>query len=96
MRIALFYDIAYTTKSLVKYRRHEGMETNRFMQIEGLQQAYQAKMTVLTKHPSRINHVTEINKNVIDYYERKAAQSATYHISRGDYGRAKPLHLVCF
>jgi hypothetical protein len=89
MRIALFYDIAYLTKPLVKYRRHEGMETNNYLGIKGMQHSFHAKMLVLEKYPEQIPHAHDLKSEIIQKYKQQAFEQASLHFRQHQYDASK-------
>src|SRR5262249_54848121 len=64
MRIAAFHDVAYLVKPLVRYRRHRGNETWRFLGARELEQSYRAKMLVLEKCGDRIPDASGLKRAV--------------------------------
>jgi len=49
MRAAVFFDVGYFIEPLLKYRRHQNNETNKFLGSAELEHAYRAKALVLEK-----------------------------------------------
>jgi hypothetical protein len=54
LRLALYADVGFVADSLVDYRRHDDMETNRFLGVDGLSHELAAKRRVLDRHPDRV------------------------------------------
>jgi len=72
MRIALFHDVGYLARPLVRYRRHDAMETETFATSRQLEQAYLAKMLVLDKHPDRVSDVEALRSRIAREYRDRA------------------------
>ena len=90
MRIALFYDILYLIKPLVKYRRHEENETLNFMGVQELEHALRAKQHILEKYPERINQPDVLKSKVAQEYRQQALERASRLISEQRYHACKP------
>ena len=89
MRIALSYDIAYLVETLVKYRRHAGMETANFLGVEELEHSYRAKLLILEKHPDRIQEADTLKRNVVKEYKQQALAKAIHHYRERQYAQAR-------
>jgi hypothetical protein len=91
LRIALFHDVACLPETLVKYRRHDRMETARFAGARDLEQAYSAKATILEKYPRQIPGVgvDALRDQVVSEYFRRAVEEALGQAQRGAPDRAR-------
>ncbi len=89
MRIALFYDVAYLAKSLVKYRRHERNETLNFVGVTELEHYYRAKKVVLEKYAERIHNSDALRLKVAQQYKQQALEQALNHYRQGQYAMAR-------
>ncbi len=89
MRIALFYDIAYLPEPLVKYRRHDGMETSNFLGVKELEHAYQAKKIVLEKYPERVRDARELQLKMTRMYEELGLDRAAEAHRLGHHSAAR-------
>jgi glycosyltransferase involved in cell wall biosynthesis len=77
MRIALFYDVAYLSRPLAKYRCHAGNETGNFLNTtRELEQYFMAKKLVLEKHPERVVDSESLLSKVTDWVAEKALNAA--------------------
>lgn len=88
LRIALFYDVGYLTRPLVRYRFHDGMETARFSWCEQLEQAYLAKTLVMEKYPDRVPDVDHLRRRLSQEYRDRALAQARKQIEQRQPGLA--------
>lgn len=89
MRIALFYDIFYLVKTLVKYRRHADMETNKFIGVKDLEHSYRAKILFLSEYTELISNHDNLKNKLAQYYMQQAFDQALYYNDQGKYFDAK-------
>jgi glycosyltransferase involved in cell wall biosynthesis len=89
MRLALFYDIAYLTEPLVKYRRHTENETLNFLGVKELEHAFRAKTSILRKYPERIPEAQALKSKVAEIHKRQALEQASHLISQQQYSAAQ-------
>lgn len=90
LRITLFYDVAYLTQALIKYRRHPGNETLNFSGVRELEQAFQAKILILDKYPQLVSTTTDLKLQITREYQKQAIERAFHHYSQQQYQEAKP------
>jgi hypothetical protein len=88
MRVAVFFDVGYLIEPLVKYRRHEGSETLKFLGANGLEHAYRAKVLVLERCGKDIPGAEHRKGQLRRQYWEFAVHSARLHGERGDYREA--------
>ncbi len=89
LRIGLFYDVAYLPEGLIKYRRHEAMETLNFSEVKALDHACQAKMRILEKYPEHIPDVENLKLQVAQDYQQQAVKQTIHHYQTQHYELAK-------
>jgi glycosyltransferase involved in cell wall biosynthesis len=89
LRLAVFYDVAYLAKPLIKYRWHENNETLNFRGIKDLEHSYRAKILVLDKHPKLIPDVKSLRSKVVKMYKQLALDHILHHYRQGEYEQGK-------
>jgi glycosyltransferase involved in cell wall biosynthesis len=88
LRVALFYDIGYLAQPLVRYRRHDAMETARFSRWQQLEQSYLAKMLALEKFPDRVPDVEALRRRISEDYRDRTLAHARTELEAGRSGPA--------
>jgi glycosyltransferase involved in cell wall biosynthesis len=83
MRIALFHDVGYLARPLLRYRRHGAMETEAFPTSRQLEQGYLAKMLVLDKHPDRVPDVDARRSRIACEYRDRALGRMRHALETG-------------
>ena len=83
LRTALFYDVGYLMRPLVRYRRHNGMETVKFSSSQQLEQSHLAKMLAIEKHPDRVPDVEPLRRRISDEYLNRALAQARRDLQDG-------------
>lgn len=92
LRIALFYQLAYVDEPLLRYRWHDGNETNRFVNnLDGLKQNFLAKSFVLDKFPQQITREKELRRKIKQEFAVEAVEQASHQYSAGRHELAKDL-----
>lgn len=89
LRIALFYEVAYISKPLLKYRLHEKNETFNFKELDELEQYYLGKMLVLEKYPDRIPEYQQTKSRIALEYEQQALDWASRYYQRRQYDKVR-------
>ncbi|RME74735.1 MAG: glycosyltransferase [Chloroflexi bacterium] len=85
LHIALFYDVAYVDKPLIKYRWHSSNETRNFSDIDQWRQIYLARQTVLTEHPDKIPNAAPLLSQLNQQYQTDSIIRALYHLRHRHY-----------
>jgi hypothetical protein len=88
MRAAVFFDVGYLIEPLVKYRRHQGNETLRFIGPDALEHAHRAKLLVLERCEAHIPGAQPRKAQLARQYWALAVQEAQLSSERGDYAEA--------
>jgi Glycosyl transferase family 2 len=88
MRVAVFFDVGYSIEPLVKYRRHRGNETLKFLGAAELEHAYRAKALVLEKCGASIAGAERLKAEVARQYRQLALGEATTRGEAGDHHEA--------
>jgi glycosyltransferase involved in cell wall biosynthesis len=88
LRIALFYDVGYLARPLVRYRRHDAMETLRLPRWDRLEQSYLAKALVLDRYRDRVPDVETLRRQVAGEYRDRALAQARRALEEGRPGVA--------
>ena len=89
LRIALHYDVAYLVEPLVKYRRHDGMETRNFVEARELESYYRAKSLALEKYPELVREVRAKRSKLDQEHMDLALKRARQHFRQEQYDEAK-------
>lgn len=89
LRLALWYDVYYLIKPLVKYRRHEANETLNFSGIKEIEQAFQARALALEKAADRLPGAAQLRADVINNHMRMAVDRAIERYEQGDRAQAR-------
>jgi glycosyltransferase involved in cell wall biosynthesis len=89
LRLAVFYDVAYLAKSLIKYRWHENNETLNFRGIKDLEHSYKAKILILEKYPELIPDVKTLKSKVVKMYKQLALDHVLHYYRQREYEQAK-------
>lgn len=84
LRIALFHDVGYLARPLVRYRRHHAMETDKSPWSRQLEQGYLAKMLALTKYPDRVPGGEAVRARVTRDYRERALDRMRQALAAGD------------
>jgi hypothetical protein len=96
LRFALFYDIGYLIKPLVKYRRHAENETLKFVGVKALDHSYRAKMMILEKYSDLIREIDSARQKVTENYVRQALEIARYHYRQRENPQARDFLAFAF
>ncbi len=84
MRVAVFFDVGYFIEPLVKYRRHEGNETLKFLGAAELEHAYRAKRLLLGKCRRHIPGAELVEAELARQYWELAMREARIKRESGD------------
>jgi glycosyltransferase involved in cell wall biosynthesis len=87
LRIALFYDVAYISEPLMRYRWHDSNLTRRYLDLD-LIQVYLAKRMSLDKYPGRFSG-SPYEARLVDDTTRRVFERALHHCHQQEYKLAK-------
>jgi glycosyltransferase involved in cell wall biosynthesis len=88
MRASVFHDVGYFIEPLVKYRRHAGNETLKFLGEQEAGHAYRAKIMVLEKCGRYIPGAEELKAELARQYREFAVREVESRGDSGDYREA--------
>lgn len=69
MRVSLFYNLAYLKEPLIKYRRHSGNDSHRYIWII---EAERARKSICRKYSSQFSFMTSLEKIIKKKYSKDA------------------------
>ena len=93
MRAAVFFDVGYFIEPLVKYRRHAGNETLKFLGAKEREHEYRAKILVLQKCRRDIPGAEELEAELARQYQELTVGAATIRGEEGDRDRSEDARL---
>jgi glycosyltransferase involved in cell wall biosynthesis len=91
MRFAMFYDVAFISEPLMKYRRHEKNETLNFLGVKELEHYYLAKATILRKFPEKFSDPVDRRHKLQQDFRDQALEKADECYKDGRIEEAKQL-----
>jgi glycosyltransferase involved in cell wall biosynthesis len=88
LRLALFHDVGYVARPLVRYRRHHAMETEQSPWSRHLEQGYLAKVLALDKHGDRVPDAEAVRRRVVRDYRERALDRMRQALAASDLATA--------
>lgn len=83
LRVTFYYDSAYIAQTLVNYRCHKDMLTQKYLRTNGLEQIYQAKKNVLIDYLKYLKNADNLLIEVKKSFRKRGLKLFMRYLLRG-------------